>query len=154
MKTNKPEVVAWMWRDINGDVQFNYMHPDGEELIRLADHERLQAETERLQAECELWKSKIDAMAEHQVAAHQLIGIPASVGISEPLEGFVKRPQDIMPAVRDMALLIEALQAECAADEARIAELTGALSELRDWYQEHTGLPACRANAALKEPSQ
>ena len=50
MTVSKPEVVAWMWRDINGDVQFNYMHPNGEELIRLTDHKRLQAETERLQA--------------------------------------------------------------------------------------------------------
>ena len=47
----------------------------------------------------------------------------------------------------------ERLQAARAADKARIAELEVALSELRDWYQEHTCLPACRANAALnKEP--
>ncbi|MEO1830001.1 MAG: hypothetical protein ABGX82_14415 [Pseudomonas sp.] len=38
-----------------------------------------------------------------------------------------------------------------AADKARIAELEAALAELRDWYQDHTGLPACRANAALSQ---
>ncbi len=30
-------------------------------------------------------------------------------------------------------------------------ELLEALQELRDWYQEHTGLPACSANAAIKK---
>lgn len=41
-----------------------------------------------------------------------------------------------------------------AADKARIAELESALTELRDWYQDHTGLPACRANAALSHPKE
>jgi len=40
-------------------------------------------------------------------------------------------------------------EADRAADKARIAELESALTELRDWYQDHTGLPACRANATL-----
>jgi len=34
-------------------------------------------------------------------------------GSVNQLEGFAARPQDIMPAVRDMALKIGALQAEC-----------------------------------------
>jgi hypothetical protein len=38
------EVVAWMWRDINGDVTFNYMHPEGQELMTVAQHRRLMAE--------------------------------------------------------------------------------------------------------------
>jgi len=37
----RPEVVAWMWRDINGDMQFNYMHPEGEPLMTVAQHERI-----------------------------------------------------------------------------------------------------------------
>ena len=35
------EVVAWMWRDLNGDVQFNYMHPEGQELMTVAQHQRI-----------------------------------------------------------------------------------------------------------------
>lgn len=35
------EVVAWMWRDLNGDVQFNYMHPEGQELMTVAQHRRI-----------------------------------------------------------------------------------------------------------------
>ncbi len=34
----RPEVVAWMWRDLNGDMQFNYMHPEGEPLMTVAQH--------------------------------------------------------------------------------------------------------------------
>jgi hypothetical protein len=37
------EVVAWMWRDLNGDMQFNYMHPEGQELMTVAQHERIVA---------------------------------------------------------------------------------------------------------------
>jgi len=37
----RPEVVAWMWRDINGDMQFNYMHPEGEPLMTVAQHDRI-----------------------------------------------------------------------------------------------------------------
>lgn len=77
-----------------------------------ADYQRLQANHERLQAECKELRRQRDDMAMYKVAAHQLIGIPASVGISEPVEGFAESPGEIMPAVRDMALKIEALQAE------------------------------------------
>lgn len=133
MTTNKPEVVAWIW-DYRGrhmattdySQALELAEPpyptEVEPLIRLADYQRLQADHERLQAELELWKAKIDAMAEHEVAAYQLIGIPASVGISEPVEGFARRPQDIMPAVRDMALRIELLESQLAESEALLAE--------------------------------
>ncbi len=30
-------------------------------------------------------------------------------------------------------------------------DLLDALKELRDWYQEHIGLPACAANAAISK---
>jgi hypothetical protein len=30
-------------------------------------------------------------------------------------------------------------------------ELLTALIELRDWYEDHTGLPACAANAAISK---
>lgn len=39
----EPTVVAWMWRDINGDMQFNYMHPDGEDLMTIAQHRAIVA---------------------------------------------------------------------------------------------------------------
>jgi len=68
--------------------------------------DELEPYTPALQAECALLREQRDAMAEHKMAAHQL------VGICEPIEGFAARPQDIMPAVRDMALRIEALEAE------------------------------------------
>ena len=70
----------------------------------------------------ELLKEQLNDMTEYKVAAHQLIGIPASVGISEPIEGFAKRPQDIMPAVRDMALRIELLERQAAELEWQLAE--------------------------------
>lgn len=126
MTTNNPPIAAWApgtalaklaSRHNNapcvltdGPAEFNDVA-----LIRLSDYERLQVELE-------LWKAKIDAMAEHEVAARQLTGIPASVGISEPVEGFAKRPQDIMPAVRDMALRIELLESQLAESEALLAE--------------------------------
>src|SRR5690606_36720293 len=56
------------------------------------------------------------------VRPHQLIGIPASVRISEPIEGFAKPPQDFMPAVRDMAVRIELLEREAAEREWQLAE--------------------------------
>ena len=33
-------------------------------------------------------------------------------------------------------------------------DLLAALQELRDWYEDHTGLPACRANAAINKALQ
>lgn len=91
---------------------------DGEEpvaLIRLSDYKA------RLD-DIKVLEDQLDAMAEYKVAAHQLIGIPASVGISEPIEGFAKRPQDIMPAVRDMALRIELLEHQAAERDRLLAE--------------------------------
>ncbi len=78
-----------------------------------------------LQAERDLLREQLDAMEEYKMAARHLIGIPASVGICEPIEGFVARPQDILPAVINMALKIEALQAECERLRTCLAETTG-----------------------------
>lgn len=43
--------------------------------------------------------------------------------------------------------------AVCSACDAHLIaaapDLLDALKELRDWYQEHIGLPACAANAAI-----
>tara|TARA_R110001592_G_scaffold271529_1_gene538077 strand:+ start:146 stop:445 length:300 start_codon:yes stop_codon:yes gene_type:complete len=70
------------------------------------------------------------------------------------------KPDALLAAKRVMRLLTDAqrdrmleryLSDGIAADKARIAELEAALAELRDWYQEHTGLPACRSNAALSQ---
>tara|TARA_Y100000782_G_scaffold18824_1_gene19645 strand:- start:11 stop:658 length:648 start_codon:yes stop_codon:yes gene_type:complete len=116
---------------------------DGEQvapLIRLADHERLQAEAERLQAaheaECAEDKARIklleeqrDAFTMHKLASRQCIGIPASVGVCEPVEGFADRPQDLAPAMREMALIIEA-------DKARIEGLEDKAEELDRLLQE------------------
>ena len=101
MTASKPEVVAWMWRDINGDVQFNYMHPNGEPLIRLTDHERLQAEAERLQADHEAAMSSMEPAGSYQKGYD---------------EG---RNQGTRHRVAD----IQQLEAARAADKARIAEL-------------------------------
>ena len=102
------------------------------------EHGRLQAEAERLQAERAADKARIklreeqrDAFSMHKMASRQCIGIPASVGVCEPVEGFAERPQDLAPAMREMALIIEA-------DKARIAELEAALNHVRkelgiDW---------------------
>lgn len=82
-----------------------------------------------LQAERDLLREQLDAMEEYKMAARHLIGIPASVGICEPIEGFAARPQDIMPAVRDMALKIEALQAECERLRQDVTALVEALEQ-------------------------
>ena len=59
------------------------------------------------------------------------------------------------PLPCDVALIrLTDHEADRAADKARIAELESALTELRDWYQDHTSLPACRANAALSHPKE
>src|SRR5690606_20019044 len=95
---------------------------DMEMAIRMAVLAAPALQGEPVAAEIELLKEQLNAMTEYKVAAHQLIGIPASVGISEPIEGFAKRPQDIMPAVRDMALRIELLERQAAEREWQLAE--------------------------------
>jgi|GEM_PF-1569579 len=67
-------------------------------------------------ARIKLLEEQRDAFTMHKLASRQCIGIPASVGVCEPVEGFAERPQDLAPAMREMALIIEA-------DKARIAEL-------------------------------
>lgn len=88
----------------------------------------------------------------------RMIGIPASVGVCEPIEGFVERPDFVLGCMKDMAKECDALrqkleQAEARADacqqqaqiwkqEARTQsaivaemyqELTGKTGEPGDW---------------------
>ena len=51
----------------------------------------------------------VSELMEYKTVMNQLIGIPASVGIPEPIEGFDERPQDLLKAVEAMALKIESL---------------------------------------------
>lgn len=83
----QPEVVAWMWRDLNGDMQFNYMHPEGEPLMTVAQHERIcfahmevahsrnvamkqaQADARRYKAERDAAQAKLAAMEKQEPVA-------------------------------------------------------------------------------------
>lgn len=124
----------------------------------IEDHlaRRICEELNTLQAECTLLRAQLDAMTEHKMAAHQLIGIPASVGICEPIEGFAARPQDIMPAVRDMALKIEALQSENERLRKDVAHLAEALEDIgASWHGEgYMRNVARRALAAYHKGSE
>lgn len=93
MTTNKPEVAAWIW-DYRGrhmattdySQALELAEPpyptEVEPLIRLADYQRLQAETERLQAEYE----KL-----HNLLRHAQPIIRAHAEASRMLEGFRPR---------------------------------------------------------------
>jgi len=83
-------------------------------------------------ARIKLLEEQRDSFTMHKMASRQCIGIPASVGVCEPVEGFAERPQDLAPAMRQMALIIEA-------DKARIAELESALSECAPVMRAHAG---------------
>ena len=115
------------------------------------EHGRLQAEAERLQAVHAADKYLIDQLyrqrddyAMHNMAVRQCTGIPGSVGISEPVEGFEDRPQDLAPAMREMALIIEA-------DNVRIAELEAALGDLLAIVSDSTGVAGYHLNGAVAE---
>jgi hypothetical protein len=115
------------------------------------EHGRLQAEAERLQAVHAADKYLIDQLyrqrddyAMHNMAVRQCTGIPRSVGISEPVEGFEDRPQDLAPAMREMALIIEA-------DKARIEELTEALGDLLAIVSDSAGVAGYHLNGAIAE---
>lgn len=126
--TNKPNCLTKALRQ--------YQHNDGSgfvfgydietvDRIIAADKARiaeLEARIARQEEVLNLIRAQRDDYAMHKHAAHQLIGIPASVGVAEPVEGFAERPQDIMPAVRDMALRIELLEHQAAERERLLAE--------------------------------
>lgn len=148
---SKPEVVAYMWehRGRHACVDRAYaeqLMDDGEQvapLIRLTDYERLQAEAERLQAVHAADKYLIDQLyrqrddyAMHNMAVRQCTGIPRSVGISEPVEGFEDRPQDLAPAMREMALIIEADKARIAAQQWLLEQCQQSLRENSETYVE------------------
>lgn len=64
-----PEVVAWMWRDLNGDIQFNYMHPEGQELMTVAQHNRIVSQLaggDSVSVPSELSAAATDVLAERQ----------------------------------------------------------------------------------------
>tara|TARA_Y100000782_G_scaffold8531_1_gene9947 strand:+ start:8675 stop:9460 length:786 start_codon:yes stop_codon:yes gene_type:complete len=112
-------------------------------LIRLTDHERLQAEAERLQAAHAADKAILEQLyrqrddyAMHNMAVRQCTGIPRSVGISEPVEGFEDRPQDLAPAMREMALIIEADKARIAAQQWLLEQCQQSLRENSETYVE------------------
>ncbi|MAD27102.1 MAG: hypothetical protein CMK75_03605 [Pseudomonadales bacterium] len=94
--------------------------------------DQLEAARAADKARIKLLEEQRDAFTMHKLASRQCTGIPRSVGISEPVEGFEDRPQDLAPAMREMALIIEA-------DKARIAELEAALSECAPVMRAHAG---------------
>ena len=142
MTASKQDVVAWMWRDINGDVQFNYMHPNGEPLIRLTDYERLQAETERLQAETERLQADNEAaIAELQADRDQQYDM--KVKAREQRDVVTAENQRLRKALtrhvctgmtdaQRTAELERYLSDGIAADKARIAELE---KERDEWHR-------------------
>lgn len=122
---------TWSAGAIDGDGnKYPVLEVDADQYDAPGDSERLArfftaanpATVLALMDEIDLLRDQLDALAEYKLAAHQLIGIPASVGISEPIEGFAKRPQDIMPAVRGMALRIELLEHQAAERDRLLAE--------------------------------
>lgn len=116
--TGQFKALADLIRNDGFAMSFQSMRQYRQALIRVVENSAPQpAPDVALLDEIDLLRDQLDAMAEYKLAAHQLIGIPASVGISEPIEGFAKRPQDIMPAVRDMALRIELLERQAAERE-------------------------------------
>lgn len=156
--TNKPQIVlSWDGEHLE---TVRRGKPVGifctEPLIRLTDHEAARAADRDIIEQ--LYRQR-DDYAMHNMAVRQCIGIPASVGVNEPIEGFEERPQDLAPAVRDMALIIEA-------DKARIAELEEFAREIIKQYpnpditHEQFRVHACRhAEHALaahqkREPGQ
>jgi len=112
-----------------------------EPLIRLTDHEADRAADKAILEQ--LYRQR-DDYAMHNMAVRQCTGIPGSVGISEPVEGFEDRPQDLAPAMREMALIIEA-------DKARIAELEAALGDLLAIVSDSTGVVGYHLNGAVAE---
>lgn len=163
--TNKPEVVAFI--DVHSGHGRRYVSlkrgvdhyslTDGEQLIRLTDHEASRAADKEILDQ--LYRQR-DDYAMHNMAVRQCIGIPASIGVNEPIEDFEERPQDLAPAVREMALIIEA-------DKARIAELEQCMKYARTvmsvTVQSESISHVChrsltdeiaRIDAAIKEPSQ
>lgn len=109
---SKPEVVAWMWRDINGDVQFNYMHPNGEPLIRLTDHEAAMAEETDT---AEQWRQLALQFDRHRMSA----------------TGLLKAVSDGNATAVDCALFIAEPPVSGRSLEADRNELLGLLREAR-----------------------
>ena len=49
-----------------------------------------------------------ERVAELESYFHKMIGVPASVGVCEPIEGYVERPGDAVDAMREMAARLRA----------------------------------------------
>ncbi|QDP67448.1 MAG: hypothetical protein Tp138OMZ00d2C19078221_20 [Prokaryotic dsDNA virus sp.] len=145
MTASKPEVKRW--HPENTAFGYNMKPtPDGD-FVLFCHHEAARAADK---ARIKLLEEQRDAFTMHKLASRQCIGIPASVGVCEPVEGFAERPQDLAPAMREMALIIEA-------DKARIAELEKALMEAKQHitsgpYGAHPALETiARIDAALAQ---
>lgn len=65
-------------------------------------------------------------MSDALEALKRMIGIPASVGVCEPVEGFIERPHDAADCMREMAAEIKrlraALEQKAEAEAMRIRE--------------------------------
>lgn len=62
-------------------------------------------------------------MSEHTDALNAMDGIPASVGVVEPIEGYRYRPHDAVKAMQEMATNLTTAQAENEALRARVEHL-------------------------------
>ena len=87
-------------------------------------------------ARIKLLEEQRDSFTMHKMASRQCIGIPASVGVCEPVEGFAERPQDLAPAMRQMALIIEADKARIAAQQWLLEQCQQSLRENSETYVE------------------
>jgi len=144
---SKPDVVAYISdRGLQvlkraGRSQYPVSIPGTEKvshaLIRLTDHESAM-KTER----------QIGFSAAFDVLTWRSANTDNEI-LAEELDDLAHELLESAPDWQDRWKQIHKMNQERAADKARIAELESALTELRDWYQDHTGLPACRANATL-----
>ena len=143
MTASKPEVVAYMWehRGRHACVDRAYaeqLMDDGEQvapLIRLADHERLQAEAERLQADHEAAIAELQADRDQQYDMKVKAREQRDVVTAENQRLRKALTRHVCTGMTDAqrtAELERYLSDGIAADKARIAELTEALKNARE----------------------
>src|SRR5690554_5106743 len=120
MTTNKPEVVAWIW-DYRGrhmattdySQALELAEPpyptEVEPLIRLADYQRLQADTERLQAECEeeLFCVRQDRDTHFGEMMRAIEQVDAMKAECEKLRNLLRHAQPIIKAHAEASHMLE-----------------------------------------------